>query len=142
MSFTPIAGPTMLLKLSTGNTLTAVGSSPATVPAMGWKLQIDGKLVDISNFQTGRTPALTLVDVDLSFTLVHDITAPATDSDLMNLRPGVLFTAQCYTDTAKYYTLTAMISTINPGIDSLEDVGKLPVTAKISGTLTYPVNLA
>lgn len=142
MSFTPISGPTMLLKLSTGNTLNGVGTSPATVPAMGWKLNIDGKLVDVSNFLTGRTPALTLVDVDLSFTQIYDDSAPPTDSDLVNLRPGVLFTAQCYTNATKFYTLTAMVATIEPGVDSLEDVGRIPVTAKISGTLTYPTNLS
>ena len=142
MSFSPIAGPTMLLKLSTGNSLTGVGTSPATVPAMNWKLNIDGKLVDVSNFLYGRQPALTLVDVDLEFTMVYDDSAPPTDSDLVNLRPGVLFTAQCYTNSTKYYTLSAMVSTINPGIDSLEDVGRIPVTAKISGTLTYPTNLS
>ena len=38
-------------------------------------MNIDGKLVDVSNFLYGRQPALTLTDVDLSFTLVYDDSA-------------------------------------------------------------------
>lgn len=135
MSFTPIAGPTAVLKIS-------VSSSFVVQPAISWKLSIDGKLTDISNFLTGRTPALTLTDVDFEFTLIYDDSTPPTDSDLANIRPGTVISGQCYVNSSKFYALSAMISTVAPAIESLEDVLKLPVTAKITGTLTYPTNLS
>lgn len=133
MSFTPVAGPTCLLKL---------GASPTTVPGMNWQLNIDAKLVDVSNFQTGRTPAATLSDVDLSFTLVWDQTAPPTDTDLQNIRDGASIQAQLFTASGKFFAFTGLIGTLSPGVSSLEDVLKLPVSAKINGTLTYPTNLS
>jgi hypothetical protein len=135
----PIAGPVAVLKFSylIADTLTAV-----VQPAMNWKLNIDGKLVDVSNFLSGRTPALTLTDVDFECTLVYDDNNPPTDTDLANIRPGTLLVVQCYTNATKFYSLSAMVSTIAPGIESLEDVHKIPVTAKISGALTWPVILA
>ena len=133
MSFTPISGPTALLK---------IGASPATVPGMNWKLSIDGKLVDVSNFLFGRQPAFTLEDVDFEFVLVWDDSAPPTDTDLLNMRPGTVISGQCYTNGTKYFALSAMVSTVAPGVDSLEDVLKLPVTAKISGSLTWPTNMS
>ena len=90
------------------------------------------------------TGAVETIDLagDLEFTLVWDQTAPPTDSDLQNIRDGAAITAQLYTASGKYFVFTGLIGTLAPGVDSLEDVLKLPVTAKISGTLTYPTNLS
>ncbi len=131
MAFTPVAGPVAILKIGT-----------TTVPGINWKLNIDGKLANVSNFRDGRWNAETLDDVDLSFSVVWDAAAPPSDTNLLDLRPGITVAAKCFTDSTHFFLLNAIVGTVEPGIDSMESVIMYPVTAKIQGSITWPVNFS
>jgi hypothetical protein len=132
--FTPTAGPVALMKILVGT-----GTPVATiVPGINWKLNNDGKLKDVSNFQTGRQPAATLADADLSFTLVLDQANLPNLPTGFNIKAGSTFTAQLYVDGTRFYTGTFMTATDTPSVDGMEDVIMVPVTAKVIGTITYP----
>ena len=133
MSFTPLSGPAALLKL---------GASPATACAMNWKLNIDAKLVDASNFQYGRQPVATLTDVDFEFAVVWDQSTRRPTPTWRTFATARRFRASATPPAASTSRLSAVIGTLAPGVDSLEDYLKMPITAKISGTLTYPINLS
>lgn len=132
MTFTTTAGPVALLKYAA-----APSGTPAVGPGINWKLAIDAHDVDISNFQTGRTPAPTLEGTILTFTLVLDSAAkpfltPGVDS-------GLVILAKLFVDATNFYSGTFLVSQVEPGVEGLENVVMYPVTAKISGALTRPI---
>lgn len=133
MTFVPTAGPVALFKVAP-----SPAGTPATAPGINWKLTIDGKLVDISNFQVGRYPNPTLEDADLSFTLVWDGSNQPFDPAKSGIDAGLDILGKLYTDASHFYIGTFTVSTVEPGVDGLENVVMYPVTAKLKGVLTRP----
>ncbi len=133
MSFTPIAGPVALLKAC------AFGGTPATVPGINWKLTIDGHVVDVSNFYNGRFNTSTLESVEFSTTLVWDSTTMPQNTANAGFDAGLACTIRCYVSANQYYVGTFIISTVEPGVEGMENVIMYPVTAKLNGVLTRPV---
>ncbi len=132
MPFTPTAGPVALLKAA------AAGGSPATVPGINWKIAIDGHVVDISNFSQGRLNTGTLEGAEFSCTLVWDSAAQPNDPANAGFDASLLCDIRCYTSASKYYTGRFVISTVEPGVEAMENVVMYPVTGKLNGTLTRP----
>ena len=134
MSFTPTKGPIALIK-----TAAAPSGTPATIPAINWKLDIDGKLKDISNFAVGRFPQGTLEDADLSCTLVWDSASMPHDPAGAGIDTGLDILVKCLTDATLFYSGTFTISTVGPGVSAMEDVLMYDVKGKLKGVLTRPV---
>jgi hypothetical protein len=127
VSFTPTAGPVAIIKIGT-----------ATIPGINWTLGIDPKIKDVSNFRDGRITAATLQDADLSFTVVWDQDAEPTATSGPNLRDGAVITAQLYTSSSAYFSVTAQVSHVEPALSGMEDVLMYSVQAKLNGSVTYP----
>lgn len=133
MATTPTAGPVAIIKTKGGSE-----SSAATKPAINWKLDIDPKAKDYSNFKDGRTRVKTLQDAILTFTLVYDNAANPFLSANGGLTDGSTILADCYTDATNFFALSACITKVSPGISGMEDVLMADVEASLIGVVTYP----
>jgi hypothetical protein len=131
MPYTPVRGK--LAKLTIGAT---------DVPAINWDLGIDGKPNDVSNFRDGRKVDTTLDDADLKFTAVWDEADPVTDAGAANLRIGVALTAKCYSNAAAtvFWELPVRVTMLGPKVANMESHVMVDITAKLNGTVTYPVD--
>ena len=127
----PIKGQTAVIR-------TVVGNTNTNLAAINWTLNIDGKLKDVSNFRDGRFRAKTLQDATVSFTVVHDGSAAAYLAANGSLIDGQAMSIYCYTNTAAYFTVPAMVSTVSPKNEGVEGVVMIDVTAVMhNGTVTY-----
>ncbi len=133
MPFTPTAGPVALLKAAP-----SPSGTPSTRPGINWKLDIDAKQTDTSNFEVGRSASPTLEDATLSFTLVWDTSDQPFDPAKSGIDSGLNILARLYTDASHYYAGTFAVATVGPGVDGLESVVMYPVTAKLIGVLARP----
>jgi hypothetical protein len=133
MPFTPVNGSLAAIKV-------IVASTPVTIPAINWKLDIDAKLKDVSNFRDGRFRKRTLQDATLTFTLVWDSSAEPNLSANGAFVDGTAFVANCYVDEAasKFFAVPAVVSTVGPANEGVEGVIMYEVTALLSGAVTYP----
>jgi hypothetical protein len=135
MAFTPTEGEVAVVKLSmTG------GTADTIVPGTGWKLQLDGKPKDVSNFRDGRKRKGTLPDASLTMTLVWDAGEQATKASVTGIRLGVTGTAKCFTDATKFFSVPVIVAQIEPENEGVEGVVMLPVTLQLNGAITYPVD--
>jgi hypothetical protein len=127
---TPTAGPVAVMKIGT--------TTPVTVPGTDWKLDIDAKLKDCSNFLDGRIYVGTLPEGDFSCTIIWDSSAMPTDPAGLNLVPGANVTTKLYTSATKFFSVPLTIAKIE--VESkIEDVVMFKVTAKQTGPIVYPV---
>jgi hypothetical protein len=131
---TPSIGPVAVLKLKGGS----LGSA-AVVPGINWKIDIDPKLKDVSNFKSGRFRAPTLGDCTFSTTLVYDTsTNPFLDAN-GGLKAGAVITADCYVDATNFFEVPLMISKVGAEVSALEDVTMCAIEAQLhDGTVAYP----
>ena len=135
MAFTPTAGPNAVIKTNFNNANT-------TLAAINWSLPIDAKLKDVSNFRDGRFRVKTLQDSTLSFTVVHDASAPEYLTANGGLVDGQAITAYCFTanNANAAFTVPCMVSTVGPKNEGPEGVVMYDVTAaQHNGTITYPI---
>lgn len=128
MAYTPVSGA--VAKVMLGSTNAA---------AMNWKLDLDAKVKDASNFRDGRKKAATLDDGTLTFTVFWDSADDPTNTGSGNMRLGVTAVAQCYVTAAKFFSVPVIISKIGPENKGVEDLVMMDVTAELNGTITYPV---
>lgn len=134
MPFTPIAG-------SVAKIITNTNSTNSTLPAINWTLDIDPKAKDVSNFRDGRFRVATLQDSTLTFTVVHDASAPEYLASGGLLVDGRVITAYCYTgaNSNQAYTVPAIITSVGVKNEGVEGVVMHDVTAmQHNGTITYP----
>ncbi len=136
MPFTPEAGKTAIIK-------TAFNSTNTTLAAINWTLAIDPKAKDVSNFRDGRFRVKTLQDATLSFTVVHDSTAPEYLVSGGALIDGQIIQGICFpssnTNTSTAFLVPAMVTSVSVKNDSPEGAVMYDVTASLhNGTVTYP----
>ena len=115
-----------------------IGTKP--YPFKDWSIDMDEKLIDVSNFVSGqyRIFATSLIGATLSFTGPYDIGPAGAGGD----EPLVLGTSYSITltvSTSVSITVTAIINKINLK-QAIEDVAMLSVTATVSGTFTSAVS--
>lgn len=134
MSFTPTQGAVAVF------TLTMVGGSLQTVPGVNWKLDLDGKLADTSNFRDGRSKSGTLPDGTLTCTLVWDAGEQPTKVADTGLRLGVGGIAKCYTDATHFFSVPVVCGTIGLDNGGVESVLMVDTTFGLNGAITYPID--
>lgn len=142
MAFTPTVGQVAVVKLTTGSG----GGTDWVGAGVNWKLNIDPKTVDKSNFRDGRIRNKTLQDADLSLTLVYDQGDSPFKLTTGNLLDGLISTAKCFVDATHYFVVPGIVSSVgveNPGMedDLMLDIGiQLSNNGTIS-TVTYPTGV-
>jgi hypothetical protein len=136
MAFTPTAGQTAVLKLSmTG------GTADTIVPGVNWKLNLDAKTRDVSNFRDGRARIGTLADATLSVSMVWDSAEQQTKaSSGTGIRLGVTGTAKCFTDASKFFSVPVIVAQVGPNNEGVEGVVTNDVTFELNGSITYPTD--
>ncbi len=134
MAFTPTEG--QIAKV----TLTMTGGTLTTIPGTNWKLNLDAKTKDVSNFRDGRRRWDTLHDATLTVTLVWDSAEQPTKAATTGVRLGVTGTAKCYTDATKFFEVPVIVAQIEPENSGVEDVVMMNVTFELDGSITYPVD--
>jgi hypothetical protein len=134
VTLVPTPGQVAVLKATIG-----AGSTDYVFPAINWKLSVDGKVVDVSNFRDGRYKVGTLPDATLTFTLIWDANDEPTSTAAASVRTGLQGSAKCYTDSTHYFVVPICVSTADVNNDGVEDVLKLDVSCGLSGQITYPV---
>lgn len=128
MPYTPASGD--IAKLTVG---------AIDLPAMNWKLDIDGNAKDASNFRDGRAVKTTLPNVTLTATAIWDSTLQMTDTLGGSIKIGTTATIKCYVDATKFFSGSYTITKTGPENKGVEDLVTMDFTAMIQGTLTYPV---
>lgn len=109
-------------------------------PFKEWSIDMDEKLVDVSNFVTGqyRAYATSLIGATLSFSGPYDIGPSGSGGD----EPLVLGTSYSITlqvSTNVTLQVTAIVNKITLK-QNIEDVAQLNVTATVNGTFTSQIN--
>ena len=135
MSFAPVSGA--LAKATVD-----VGGSPVVFPSINWKLDIDPKLKDVSNFRDGRFRKKTLQDATLTLTLVWDSAAQPNAAANGGIVDGAAISVKCYVDESatKFFLVPGVIGSIGAANAGPEDVIMLDITVNLSGgVVTYPV---
>lgn len=135
MAFTPTTGMNAVLKTSLGT-----GATDVTTPATKWKLTIDGKVYDASNFRDGRRRFETLDDFTLDFTLVWDGAEQQTKLASTSIRVGQTGTAKCYVDATHFFLAPIIISTMGPENGGVESLVTQDVQGLANGSITYPTD--
>jgi hypothetical protein len=127
--FTPSSGMRAALKFGT-----------AIVPATNWKLSIDPKIKDISNFLTGRLKMGTLPDCKLTTTIIWNTSEMPTDPAGLNIVAGATAVARCFVDETHFFEVPGIISKLDPHLSSIEDVVMEDIELDLSGgDIIYPV---
>lgn len=131
MPFTPIAGINAALKFGT--------TTPITVPATDWTLNIDPKLKDVSNFLTGRLKIKTLPDAKLTCKIIWDTATMPTDPAGLNITDGATVIARCYVSATQWFEIPGVVARFDPSLGSVEDVVMLSIEIDLSGgVVIYP----
>jgi len=110
--------------------------------AMNWRLPLDGKQKDISNFRDGRRKANTLTDATFSADVVWDPDDPPTTEANMGLRLGMNLKVRCYTDETHFFEVFVKVATISPALANIDgDVVMMPFTAGLNNNeIVYPLD--
>ncbi len=123
--------------------ITVFNNTNTTAAAINWTLAIDPKPKDVSNFRDGRFRLKTLQDATLSFTVVHDSSAPEYLASGGALVDGQVIVAQCFTssntNTATAFIVPCMVTSVSAKNEGVEGVVMYDVTAMLhNGAITYP----
>lgn len=110
----------------------------ATVPGMDWKLSLDAKLKDVSNFKDGRRRVGTLDDGDFSSKMLVDADDPPYDPAGLNLIPGAEIVALLYTTPTAFFSVPITIEKIDVESE-VEGVVMWNISGKQNGPATYPI---
>jgi hypothetical protein len=115
-------------------------ASATEYAAMNWTLNLDGKVVDYSNFKDGRVRVATLDDATVSFQVPYNEEDKPEDNPY-NLKVGNAFALRLYVNSSQtvYYNVPVVIETVGVSVAGPEDIAKLDVTAGLHGSVTYPV---
>jgi hypothetical protein len=139
MSFTPTVGQVAIVKITLG----AGGATDWVGPGITAKADLDGKVVDKSNFRDGRIKNATLPDATVTLTLVYDqADSPfKTGTGGAQITLGATGTLKYCVDATHYFGLPVIVQTIgleNPG---MEDDLMCDVEFGLNGSITYPAGV-
>lgn len=115
-----------------------VGATPYTLPGTNWRLSVDAKVKDTSNFRDGRLKTETLHDANFTIDIIWDTAAEPNVTAGGGLVPGASMTVNFQVGSSKNFTGTFIIATVEPENPGLEDVVMYHVTGELIGSLTFP----
>lgn len=141
MPFTPTTGKVAVVKLTLG-----AGLADWIGPGINWKLDIDPKVVDKSNFRDGRIRNPTLQDAHLTLTLVYDQADSPFKVTGGHVLDGASGTAKLYTDATHYFSVPIILSAVGVEFGGVEEDLMLNVGFDLSSdgtnsTVTYPTGV-
>jgi len=130
MSFQPTTGKVAKLTISM-----AGGKADWLGPGINWKLNVDPKLVDKSNFRDGRLKNPTLTDATCNLTLVYDKADPLfkTGATAASVLAGASGTAKLYVDDTAFYTMPFVIGPVGVENPGMEDDVMVDLELSLSG---------
>ena len=142
MAFTPTVGQVAQVKLTCG----AGGTADWIGPGINWKLNIDPKVVDKSNFRDGRIRNKTMQDADGTLTLVYDQNDSPFKTTGGNVLDGLSGTAKFFVDATHYFSCPFIIAGVGVENPGMEDDLMLDITINLSSdgthsTVTYPTGV-
>lgn len=123
----------------TGGAIAIVKIGTLTLPGMDWKLEIDPKLKDISNFLDGRKKIKTLQDGKFTSKIIWDQDEVPTDPAGMNLVDGASVTVHAFVDATRFFVIAGLVAKLTPG-SAMEDALTMDIEVDLSGaSIIYPV---
>jgi len=136
MSFTPTVGQVAVLDLTLGG-----GAAHWIGPGINWKLHLDPKVVDKSNFRDGRIKNATLPDGTLTLTIVYDQADSPFKTTGGNITMGATGTARCFVDATHYWTVPVIVGPLDLENSGMEDDLGLEIEFDLNGTAVPPVGV-